>query len=149
VSVTALNTKVESIFVMLGWSAITSFILLNAIYQKFLEPMTIREVVLVFAISVLAGILLANPETIVYSYIGSLALTTLILYVSLTLPASLIAITHAGLRQALWEGAIGIVVRIVLVVVLVPCLVGSIFGGIIGERMGIHQQTLPPGTDKT
>ncbi len=146
---TALNTKVESILVTLGWSAITSFILLNAIYQKFLEPMTLKEVLLVFAISVLAGILLVNPETIVYGYIGSLALTTLILYVSLTLPASLIAITHAGLRQALWEGAIGIVVRIVLIVVIVPCLVGSIFGGIVGEKIGIRRQTLLPGTDKT
>lgn len=130
--------KVENIFVMLGWSVITSFIILNAVYQKFLEPMTIKEVALVFAVSIVAGILLVNPETIVLAYVGSLAITTLTLYVNLTLPASLIVITNPTLRAALMEGAIGIVTRIVLIVVVVPPLVGSFVGGIIGEKMRIQ-----------
>ncbi len=133
----AVEIKVQNILVMLGWSIITSFIILNAIYQKFLEPMTIKEVALVFAVSILAGILLVNPETIVLAYAGSLAITTLTLYVSLTLPASLIAITNPTLRAVLMEGAIGIITRIVLIVVLVPPLVGSFLGGMIGEKMRI------------
>lgn len=134
----AVEIKVENIFVMLGWSAIISFIILNSVYQKFLEPMTIKEVALIFAVSIVAGILLVNPETIVLAYIGSLAITTLTLYASLTLPASLIAITNPTLRAALMEGAIGIVARIVLIVIVVPPLVGSLVGGMIGEKMRIR-----------
>ena len=134
----AVKIKVENILVMLGWSIITSFIILNAVFQKFLEPMTIKEMVLVFAASVLTGILLADPETIILAYIGSLVITTLTLYVSLTLPASLIAITNPTLRAVLMEGAIGIVTRIVLIVVVVPPLVGSFLGGMIGEKMRIR-----------
>jgi len=136
--VVAVEIKIGNILVMLGWSIITSFIILNSVYHKFLEPMTIKEVALVFAASVLTGMLLADPEAIILAYIGSLAITTLTLYVSLTLPASLIAITHPSLRAALMEGAIGIVTRIVLIVVVVPCLIGSVLGGMIGEKMRIR-----------
>lgn len=133
-----MNIKFENILVMLGWSIITSFIILSSVYQKFLEPMTIKEVILVFAVSLLTGILLVDPETIMLSYIGSLVITTLTLYTSLTLPASLIAIANPSLRAVLMEGAIGIVTRIVLIVVVVPCLVGSFLGGMIGEMMRVR-----------
>jgi len=133
--VVALNNKIADLLLTVGWSVTTSFIILQALYQRLQEPLTPTEVVLIFIVSAFAGMLIVDAEAIILSYLGLLSLSILTVYFSLTLPASLGVIQYASLRAILFEGVIGIVTRIALLYLLLPCLIGGILGGILGERL--------------
>jgi len=132
-----LNEKLRAVLITIGWTLITSTIILNALYQRIEEPMTLTEIALVFLVSVLTGMLLVDAEVVILSYVALLLLSIFTVYTSLTFPASLGVIQYASLRAILMEGAIGIVIRVVLVYILIPCLMGVIIGGILGERLRV------------
>jgi hypothetical protein len=116
---------------------ITASIILNRLFQGLEASLSAPEFLLIFLASVLAGILLVDPETIILGYVGLLALSIAIVYVGFTLPVLVGSIQSAVLAQSLMEGTIGIIARIVFFYLLIPCLMGGILGGIIGERLRI------------
>lgn len=140
-----LNDKTRILLVTVGWAVNVAFIILQALYQRLQQPLAPIEVALIIGVSVFAGIILIDADSIVYSYIGVLLISTATVYASLTLPATVGVIKPASLRSILLEGAIGITTRVVLLYLLLPCLIGGIFGGILGERfIGISAGTQRP-----
>lgn len=117
-----------------GWAVIACSIILNTYFQSFNAPLSAPEFLVIFLASVLAGMILVDPETIVLSYFVLLALSIAILYVSITLPALLNVVGSAALGESLSDEAVSVIARSVFLYLLIPCLMGGILGGVVGER---------------
>lgn len=136
---------VRNVLITIGWAIVVSTIALRTLYDRFLAFLLYERVeeyaavlrpldfVLIFLVSVLAGVLLHEPGSIVFSYLGSLALSGLIVYVGLTMPIYA-GKTH-GLGRLLQESAINFMFTNLLFGPLFLLLVGSFLGGILGERL--------------
>lgn len=136
-----MKVKLSDILIWIGWAIMTAYIVLQALYQRLMEPLAALDIMLILGISVLAGLILVDPEIIVFGFVGSISTSMIIMYFCLTLPASLGQIRYAPLREILFGGALGIVVARTLIYLVVPCLLGSLLGGIVGERLGLRYKT--------
>ena len=133
---TILDKRMKDILVMIGWAIIVASVVLQALYQRW--SLTGLDMVLLFIVSVLAGMVLVDPEVIVLSYAGSIFMSVLIMFVCLTLPATLGMLTYVVLEQLLYSEALSTIVKSLIPIPIILCLMGGLIGGFIGEELGLR-----------
>lgn len=133
--------KLRNALIAMGWSIIASTLTLNALYNGLQQQLTIVELALIFACSLLAGMLIVDAESVIICCLGAVGITILLIYVGLTIPVTLNVVQYGPLREMLAEtlttSAIGIIVRVAILNLLVPSLLGAIAGGILGEYLNV------------
>ena len=127
---------IKDLSVTVAWSLIMSSIMLQSLYERPL--LTALDLTLLFLASFFAGLILVDAGIIVFGYMGSLVLSLLTMFVSLSLPALLGRVKYLELESLVYSEALSSIVRIVFPVVLVICLVGAFLGGIMGEHFGLR-----------
>lgn len=137
----------KNILATIGWTILISFVILWALYNGHsysFEALTtygpslmIDDLVLVFAVSVLAGLVLLDLESIMLGSLGALGLSAVIVYVCINLPSYLGIVSYPVLQQYLQIGAIVFIFRSFLLSAILS-IIGALLGGLLGERIHIE-----------
>jgi len=120
------------ILITLGWSTSSSSIILQALYQR--PTPTATDIILLAAISLLAGALLADARKVMFGYILSTALTIIIVFLILALPMLLGLVKQTGLYQIFYAGNMTMMFRYMFPTTFITSLISSIIGGYLGEE---------------
>lgn len=133
-----LRERTWDVLMILGWGATMASIMLQALYERLFSTLTAWDLLLLFLVSVLAGMVLVDPTVIVLGYVVSLSVTTIIMFICLTSPALLGVLLYPAFREVMYEGALVTVFRTILPVPLIVCLIAGLIGGVIGERLRLR-----------
>lgn len=131
--------RLKEFLVTVGWSINTASSVLQAIYQPRYYPgypLAAFNVVFLFVMSVLAGMVLVDVEIVVFGYVGALSLSVLLMFVSLSLPALLGEVIYAPLKDVLYSGIVVLIFQTIFPGVIILCLMGGLLGSFFGERLG-------------
>lgn len=93
------------------------------------------DLILLFLGSVVAGLVLADLERLILSSVVAIALSLVIIYLCLNLPAFLHLATA---ETALAESAIVMIFRSIFPIPLIAILFGGLLGSSLGERFDLH-----------
>jgi len=131
-----LKDKVKDILVAGGWSVnIASIILLN-LYAK--AGLMWLDYAPIFIVAVLAGLILVDPEKIVYGLTESILFSILIMSFCLVLPVTLGEIGHFAPLEAFYSGVIIMIFKGIFPTTIIVSLLGGFVGGLIGERLRLR-----------
>jgi len=136
--------RLKGALVTVGWAFGIAAFVLKAFYENplafkyyLLNPvysgLSVLNLVLIFFISVIAGIVLLKPESILIGCAGSLALSCIVAFVVLSQPA-FVADVSGAVRELIFFRSISIIFKMVVPIVVVLIFLGGLLGGIIGER---------------
>lgn len=130
-----------------GWSILISLVILWAFYNghsyslwtlsTYGPSLRIDDLVLLFAASAFAGLVLIDLESVVYSSLGALGLSLVIVYVCINLPSFSGIVPYAVLQQYLQVGAITFIFRSFMLSGIL-CLLGGLLGAALGERIHVE-----------
>lgn len=121
------------VLIAVSWSAIMSFIMLQAIYQR--AFLSFLDLAFLFAFSVFAGLILVDVGRVIWAYVGAFSVSVLIMFFCLTLPATLGKVRFAFLGSLVYQQALILIVSNIFLPtpVVVLCLLGGVLGGFLGE----------------
>ena len=125
-----LRLQLRDVTATTGWAVVLASVVLQALYVR--ASLTEFEIVLLFFGSVVVGAVLADLERLILSCVAAIALSVVIMYICLNLPAILHLATAA---EALGEGAIVMVFRGIFPIPIIAILFGGLLGSYIGERL--------------
>lgn len=131
-----LKAKLRDISVILGWGVLMASITLQGLYRRLY--LTAWDIALLFFASVIAGIVLVDAVVVVLGYIASLVISMIIIFICITLPATLGKLMHALLGDVLYQEALILMVRTLIPLPVVLCFLGGVAGGIIGEALKLR-----------
>lgn len=123
---------IQFIATTLGWSTAASSIILQALYQR--QTPTTIDIILLAAISLIAGALLADAKKVMIGYILSTTLTITIVFLILALPMLLGLVKQTGLYQIFYAGNVTMMFRYMFPATFITCLISAIIGGFLGEE---------------
>lgn len=133
-----MRDRERNILVTVGWALMMASVILQALYERLaLETL---DLVFLFFISVVAGVVLIEADAIIYGWLGSLLMSAAMIFAFLTLPATLGVLGHVASGGALATGATVVVFRSMILPspTFLICLVGGLAGGFIGERFRLR-----------
>lgn len=95
------------------------------------------NLVLIFIVSAVAGILLVKAETILIGFIGSLALSILLMIVWFTLPVITgeVYSPYVMIMEMFFFRAISVTFRLLFPGIITFGFLGSLLGGFVGEKL--------------
>lgn len=139
--------RLRSTLITVGWALCSALVILRTFYENTQDPFAWRyylhnpvysgfsvlNLLLIFVISVIAGILLIRPESILIGCTGSLALSGLVMFVILSQPAFFSG--DIVVQELVYFRSITIVFKMMVPIVILLSFVGGILGGITGERL--------------
>jgi len=125
-----LRLQLRDVAATAGWAVVLASIALQALYVR--ASLTELETVLLFFGSVVVGVVLADLEKLIMGCVAAIALSVVIMYVCLNLPA-ILHLTAAS--EALGEGAIVMIFRGIFPIPIIAILFGGLLGSYIGERL--------------
>jgi hypothetical protein len=131
-----LKAKLRDISVILCWGVLIASITLQGLYQRLY--LTAWDIALLFLASVIAGIVLVDAVVIVVGYMASFVISMIVIFVCITLPATLGKLMHALLGEILYQEALILMVRTFIPLPVVLCFLGGLTGGIIGEALKLR-----------
>jgi len=144
-----LHLIIKGILIMVGWGTVLGTVALHTLYERtlrlLLPPHTVEwpfgavlrplDLLLMFLVCMLVGMILLEPERIVIGYVGALLFSGLLMFTALSLPATLNTIKFPALREFLYGASIEMTFRSLILGPVVICLMGAVLGGIVGERI--------------
>ena len=136
--------RLKGVSVIVGWAFGIAAFILKALYENPLafryylknpvySGLSVLNLVVIFIISVIAGIVLLKPESILIGCAGSLAFSGLILFIVLSQPAFSTDVSGV-VRELMFFRSISIIFKMMVPTVIVLNFLGGLLGGIIGER---------------
>jgi hypothetical protein len=130
-----MDERIKDSLVAVGWAVVDSSIALQALLRG--PVLTIVDFLLLFAASLLAGMVLVDSKEIILGFFGSIFLSFLIMLFCLTLPVTLGVVKHV-----LWEfmvaTAIIMMFRGLFPTAIIVSFLGGLLGGIVGERLSFR-----------
>ena len=131
--------KPRTILVVIAWSVISASIMLNVFLSgshvvgyALWSVSTALPVTLLFFISIFAGLLLEDLKSIVLGIFEALALTMLLTYLGISLPA-LIGTAPNYYVQAIYTTALADIFTMSFPLIPLSFLVGAIIGGFLQD----------------
>ncbi len=131
-----MRLRVRNALITVGWAIVTSSIILQTLYQQ--PALSALDYLSIFAVSLLAGLLLSDVEAAVLGCAGSLVITVLIMFICLILPANLGEVRYGHLADLLYGGALVMILRSMLPVSVILCLIGGLIGSFLAESLGLY-----------
>lgn len=136
--------RLKGALIIVGWAFGIAAFVLKAFYENplafkyyLLNPVysgsSALNLVLIFVISVIAGIVLVRPEWILTGCAGSLALSFIVAFVVLSQPAFGADVSGA-VMELIFFRSISIIFKMMVPTVVVLSFLGGLLGGIVGER---------------
>lgn len=136
--------RLKGVLVIVGWAFGIAVFILKALYENPLafryylqnpvySGLSLLNLVFIFIISVIAGIVLVKPESILIGCAGSLALSGLMVFIVLSQPA-FVADAPEAVRELMFFRSVSIIFRMLVPTVIVLNFLGGVLGGIVGER---------------
>lgn len=122
------------VLVTLGWAIAVASISVQALYVR--PILTQHEIVLLFVVSVVAGMILVDLEILVSSFFVAFGLAFSLAYFCLVLPSLLGIAGPAG--EVLYSGAVVLIFRAVFPAPFFVILIGGFFGSFLGERLKLR-----------
>lgn len=132
---TLLTCGVKNVLIIVSWGFLMASIVLQALYTHM--SLTALDILLLFVVSVLAGMILIDIKTIVLGYICSFFLSVLITFICLTLPATLGIFEYAMQSEALYRVAISVIFTGVFPAPIILCFIGGFVGSAISEKLNL------------
>lgn len=136
--------EIKNILITSEWTILLSGVILWAFYSGHsysLEALStygpafmLDDLVIVFAVSVFAGLILVDLESIVFGSVGVLGSSVVIVFLCINLPSFLGMIEYPALREYLQVAAVNFIFRSFMLSGVI-CLMGALLGGFLGERM--------------
>lgn len=144
-----MRSKVVNILAATGWSIALALLAFFGGHSTS-APTTFGawELLLVVIISILAGIVIVDLKTIVYSYVGSMALSFLLAATfSFLFDWYVIGWQEAGSTipygwEYIYYNAMRRMLRMFFPIALLLCLLGVFLGGILGEAGRVREKLL-------
>lgn len=126
--------RIKDILIVLSWGVIYTSIMLHACFsgREFLSEL---DLLLLFVISVLAGLVLKDMKAIIFGFMGTLLFSVLLMFLVLTLPTLLGYMPYAYQSEFVHILAIRIIFRLIFPAALFICFVGAILGGFFSEKL--------------
>ena len=136
--------RLKGALVIVGWAFGVAAFVLKALYENplafryyLLNPvysgLSVLNLVVIFIISVIAGIVLVKPESILVGCAGSLALSGIIMFIVLSQPAFFAEVSEYAMELIFFR-SISIIFKMMVPTVIILNFLGGLLGGIIGER---------------
>jgi len=128
------KTGIKTILTVFSWGIIYASIILQARFsgKEFLSAIDFS---LLFAISVLAGLVLKDFKAIVFGSVGALLFSVFLMFVALTLPVLLNYMPYSFQGEFVYLIAIQMIFRIMFPTALFVCFLGGVLGGFLGEAI--------------
>ena len=130
------KAKRRDMLIVVGWAVLIASITLQGLYERL--NLTIWDMGLLFAVSVIAGMVLVDAGVIILGYIASLTISMVIMFICLILPAALGKLVHVLLGDLLYQEAIILIFRSMIPIPVVLCIMGGLVGGIMGESLKLR-----------
>jgi len=128
-----LNEELKKTLVVLAWSISMASIILQALlYGR--QPLSTFDLLFLFIVSTLAGLVLVDIKWIILGYAGSLFLSTLLMFVCLTLPVTLGKLLYAFHGEFVQLLTINMIFTALFPYSILACFFGVLFGGFLAER---------------
>jgi len=128
--------KPKIIFILCGWTILTSSIILQSLYTS--PTLSWFHWLLLLLASIFSGILLTDLKTVVLGYFVVIALSLFFIIFCLSiLPVITGKVLFAAALDTLLGSAIVMVIRSTFPGVWIMCLLGGILGGGVGERLRV------------
>jgi hypothetical protein len=128
-----LRQELKDVVATAAWAVVISSVILPALYTR--GSLVESDLILLFLGSVVAGLVLADLERLILSSVVAIALSLVIIYLCLNLPAFLHLATA---ETALAESAIVMIFRSIFPIPLIAILFGGLLGSSLGERFDLH-----------
>ena len=130
-----LKLEAKDVLVVISWGFLMAAIILQALYAN--ASLAALDILLLFVVSVVAGMLLIDIKTILLGYLCSFSLSVLITFICLTLPVTLRIFEYAALNEALYRAAVFMIFTSVFPAPIILCLIGGFLGSAVGERLNL------------
>lgn len=126
--------RIKDILIVLSWGIIYSSIILQARFsgREFLSEL---DLLLLFAISILAGVILKDMKAIIIGSMGALLFSVLVMFLVLTLPTLLGFVPYAYQSEFIHILAISVIFKLIFPAALFMCFLGAVLGGFFGEKL--------------
>lgn len=124
---------VRDLLACLGWTVVLDSIFLQALYfQGYLVEL---DLVLLFLGSTVAGAIIVDVERLVLVFVGTMVLSTAVMFFCLNLPVMLSLAVASGASQ---DAAIVMIFRSIFPISVFFILFGGFFGTFVGERLNLR-----------
>ena len=130
-----LKLEAKDVLVIISWGFLMAAIILQALYAN--ASLAALDILLLFVVSVVAGMLLIDIKTILLGYTCSFSLSVLITFICLTLPMTLGTFEYAAQSEALYRAAVFMIFTSFFPAPIILCLIGGFLGSAIGERLNL------------